>query len=87
MGEKSAQDSRNKRDSWKLLSINVAGVTLCVLVSLAFNAMLFWHSEAALLSCQRAWRKAGCNRPGVLLLHTRAHTPSALHMVRSHLAA
>lgn len=46
MGEGSAQVPLNKRDTWKLLSINVAGVTLCVLVSLAFNATLFWRSNA-----------------------------------------
>ncbi|KAB0681884.1 GGDEF domain-containing protein [Aureimonas leprariae] len=50
MGEEAAQESRGKRDAWKLVSINVAGVTLCVLVSLAFNAVLFWHSDAAVFA-------------------------------------
>lgn len=46
MGEKPAQVPPNKRDPWKLMSINIAGVAFCVMVSLAFNATLFWRSEA-----------------------------------------
>lgn len=47
MGETPAQAPLNKRNVWKLVSINVAGVTLCVLVSLIFNAMLFRHASSA----------------------------------------
>jgi diguanylate cyclase len=44
MGERPAQKLLQRQDFWKLALVNVGGVTLCVLVSVAFNALLFRHA-------------------------------------------